>query len=428
MRVTGAVRRVGWGFADQALSSLTNFALTVAVATVSSPRDFGLFATLALGLQLVLVVSRGLTSDPLLTDRSGDRDAVRSKASAALGLAVVAGTAAGLVAAGCGLVAGGSAGRMVVAFAVTLPLVLVQDCARFVAAAQRRAFVAFVSDAVWALGLLAAFVLERTGVWASPSPAAMVLAWGLAGGLGGVVALVVGRWVPRPGRARTWIGQSWTVSRFYVLENLMLTGLNLVVITLVGAIAGLEATAAIRAAVALFGPLQVITLGARGFLVPEVARISGRDLRRASRVSLLISVGMAAPGVVWGAALLVLPDALGRALLGATWSVAKPVLPLMAVDAVATLFVTGTFIGIRAVDRQGTGFRTRLVLAVPRLVLAPFAAATYGARGVATVFALLAPVQVAVWVRQLRHAFVLAGESAADPTAHAPRGRPLESG
>ena len=419
MRVPHALRRVGWGFADQALSSVTNFALTVAVASVSAPREFGLYATLAMALQVVMVMSRGVTSDPLLAAGGRDPGEARSDSLSALALALVLGVAGGLVVAAGSLLAGGDARKLVLAFAVTLPLVLVQDCARFVAAAQRRPVLAFVSDAVWTVVLVAAYVGVRLDLWSSGSAPVMVLAWGAGAGAGGLVALALGRWPLRPRGIRSWLASSWSVSRFYVLENALLNGLNLLVIALVGLLAGLEASGAIRAAVALFGPLQVITLGARGFLIPEISRLAQRDLERARRTSFRIGAALAAVGFAWMGVLMVLPDRVGRSLLGQTWALARPVLPLVSLDSVAVLFITGMFIGIRAVDRRGTGFRTRMALAGPRLVLAPLGAVAAGAMGVAWVFACLAPVQAYVWGRQNNRAFerVAAHRAGAGPEA-----------
>ncbi len=51
-------RRIGWALGDQVLSSLTNFALTISVARVVSPSSFGVFATLIVASQFVLVIGR----------------------------------------------------------------------------------------------------------------------------------------------------------------------------------------------------------------------------------------------------------------------------------------------------------------------------------------------------------------------------------
>jgi O-antigen/teichoic acid export membrane protein len=60
-----AAGRFGWGLADQAVCSLTNFALSILVARSVHPEDFGAF-TLAFAVYLfVLGLSRALGTDPL---------------------------------------------------------------------------------------------------------------------------------------------------------------------------------------------------------------------------------------------------------------------------------------------------------------------------------------------------------------------------
>ena len=66
------VRRVGWGVGDQALSSLTNFFMGILVARTVSPDDFGAFSLAFGAYVLALVVSRGLTGEPLVVRHSHD--------------------------------------------------------------------------------------------------------------------------------------------------------------------------------------------------------------------------------------------------------------------------------------------------------------------------------------------------------------------
>src|SRR5438093_10629186 len=59
-------RRAAWGLVDQAISSLTNFALTIFVAHSVSPTQFGGFA-LALSIYfLVAWIGQGVASGPLV--------------------------------------------------------------------------------------------------------------------------------------------------------------------------------------------------------------------------------------------------------------------------------------------------------------------------------------------------------------------------
>ena len=60
------VARLGWGVADQGVSSLGNFAFSILIAKALSPSDFGAFAIAWVTYGMILNVSRGLATDPLV--------------------------------------------------------------------------------------------------------------------------------------------------------------------------------------------------------------------------------------------------------------------------------------------------------------------------------------------------------------------------
>ena len=69
--VRHATRRLGWGVADQAMSSITNFAVNIYVAHSLGAVDFGAFALAYVTYSFMLNASRGLATDPLLVRFSG---------------------------------------------------------------------------------------------------------------------------------------------------------------------------------------------------------------------------------------------------------------------------------------------------------------------------------------------------------------------
>ena len=62
----GAGRRLSWGVADQAVSSLTNFAIVIFIAHSLGAVQFGAFSLAYVTYWFVLSASRGLATDPLL--------------------------------------------------------------------------------------------------------------------------------------------------------------------------------------------------------------------------------------------------------------------------------------------------------------------------------------------------------------------------
>ncbi|HEY9379073.1 MAG TPA: hypothetical protein VIQ02_18500, partial [Jiangellaceae bacterium] len=86
------VQRLGWGVADQAISSLSNFALGIFVARTFGASSFGAFTLAYVTYTVVINAARGLATDPLLVRHSGDvHRRWRRATSAATGTALVVG-------------------------------------------------------------------------------------------------------------------------------------------------------------------------------------------------------------------------------------------------------------------------------------------------------------------------------------------------
>src|SRR5436305_15051359 len=145
-------RRAGWGFFDQALSSLTNFGIGIVVAATGSTEQFGAFALVFGAYSAMIGVSAGLTSVPLTVRYSAAfgeplAHAERAAVGAALGLGLLGslgffGTA--------GIVGGRAAGPLV-AMGLVLPGLLTQDTWRYVFMARGRPAQAAANDGCWAV-------------------------------------------------------------------------------------------------------------------------------------------------------------------------------------------------------------------------------------------------------------------------------------
>src|ERR1700679_3150704 len=148
-------KRLSWGVADQAVSSLTNFAVSIYVARVLGAAQLGAFSLAFVTYGFLLNASRGLATDPLLVRYSGVDHAIWRQA-----VAKCTGTAAsvGLVAAACTLVAAalmhGTTRAGFLALGLTLPGLLLQDSWRFSFFAAGRGLQAFLNDLVWAVVLI----------------------------------------------------------------------------------------------------------------------------------------------------------------------------------------------------------------------------------------------------------------------------------
>ena len=95
-----ALRRFSWGVADQALSSLTNFALGLAVARSVATEELGLYTLVISAIWTVLGVSRVFSTDPLVMRYSTSTlEQWRQASRAATGTAALMGIACGIASA-----------------------------------------------------------------------------------------------------------------------------------------------------------------------------------------------------------------------------------------------------------------------------------------------------------------------------------------
>ena len=178
--VIDATRRLGWGLADQVLSSVTNFVLGLLVARALPPGEFGAFSIAFVTYTLALGASRALASEPLsVTHSAVDNAEWRRGVRSAGGLAVAMGTGVGVGCLAAGWLMHGSLQAAFLMLGVTMPGLLLQDVWRFAFFAGRRERRAFVNDLVWAILLFPSIaLLVGTG---RATVGSLILAWGVAG-------------------------------------------------------------------------------------------------------------------------------------------------------------------------------------------------------------------------------------------------------
>src|SRR3984957_9057930 len=125
--------RLGWGVADQAMGSLTNFLLNVYVARSLGAAEFGAFSLAYVTYGFAINVSRGLSFEPLLIRFSNtDMKVWRGAASACTGTALIVGLATGTCALAVGTLIGGTTtGPAFLALGLMLPGLLLQDKWRY---------------------------------------------------------------------------------------------------------------------------------------------------------------------------------------------------------------------------------------------------------------------------------------------------------
>jgi O-antigen/teichoic acid export membrane protein len=408
------MRNASWNLVDQVLSALTNIVLSIVVARSVTAAGFGAFASAFVVFGISIAVTKSVVGQPLqmrFSDATPDQR--REANAAALGCALALGLAAGLVVVMAALVVSGSVGRALLALAIVLPGLLVQDSCRMAAFALGRPSLAAMIDAVWAVvqfGLIAA--LHVAG---HKSVFALVLAWGAAATVSAVVGLVALNARPQLRAAAGWFRSHRDLIRFLLPEYFLSLGAMQFGILLVGGVASASAVGSLRAAQVLLGPLGVLGSAVFQFSVPEVARRHDRSARDRWRFAVAIGGGLGLVTVCYVVLLLVMPAAFGRALFGESWAGAATVLLAVGCSSAASALANGPAGVLYGMGQARATFRINLTKG-PVLVAALLAGTLWaGAVGAGWAFALVEAVVLPAWVLTLRHS--LRSDSGSRPTA-----------
>ncbi|WP_306328735.1 hypothetical protein, partial [Streptomyces venezuelae] len=308
--------RLSWGLADQAASSATNFVVGIYVARSLGLAAFGVFSLAWVTYGVVLSVSRGLSTDPLMVRFSAvPETAWRGAVARSSGTALGVGAAVGAVCLALGPVLGGSVGTAFAGLGVVLPGLLLQDAWRFSFFAAGAGRKAFLNDLVMGVALVPAMlVAARVG-----SVAAFVLAWGASAAVAAGYGYVQSGIRPRPAGARGWLREQSDLGYRYLVENVGVSGAGQLRAYGLGAIVGVSAVGVVRGAELLLGPFLAVLMGLSLVTVAEAARVLRQAPHRLRVFCLLLGGGQAAAALLWGAALLLVPDRFGELVLGGVW-------------------------------------------------------------------------------------------------------------
>ena len=354
-------RRLGWGVADQAVSSLSNFALGLYVARSTGASSFGAFTLAYVTYAVVINASRGMSTDPLLVRYSGaGTEKWRTATSAAAATALLVGVAAGGVCVGAGLLLPGPVGPVFVALGVGLPGLMLQDSWRFSFFAAHRGASALLNDVIWAVLLvltLAAIHHSATG----SSPVRCLLAFGGTASLAGCVGSLQARVLPRPSLASGWMREHRGLSLRYLVENVSSSGASQLRAFVLGSVAGLASVGYVRSAEILMGPFLVVLMGISQVAVPEASRVFHRASGRLAQFCLVLGSVQATAALAWGMVLLmVLPFGPGRLLLGELWVPTSHLLPAVTLNVAAACLLTAAVAGLRAMGVARRSLLTQL--------------------------------------------------------------------
>lgn len=368
--------RLFWGVADQGLSSLGNFLLSVIIARQVSAVDFGAFGAAFTAYLVVNGISRAVSSETYtVVFGTRDDEHARAGAAASVGTALVCGLIAATLVALVGVLVPAPLSGVLLAFAVALPGLVVQDAWRFLFFARGEPRAAAQNDALWtgvAVALIAGLVIVG-----SVSVGHYVLAWGTGAWAASAYGIWQSRTTPRPSMFRRWLREHAGLTWRYAIDFASAHGAQLASVWLLGVFGGLAALGAYRGALVLVGPLNVLFSGVVMLAVPEMVAMRERGPDRIPRASLLLGGVLMTIGLLWGFALSLMPDALGTAALGRTWETAQAALVPVALWVATTGIQAGPLVGLRGLAAAGRTLRSTVPIA-PLVLVGGAVGGAYG--------------------------------------------------
>jgi capsular polysaccharide biosynthesis protein/O-antigen/teichoic acid export membrane protein len=376
-----AFRRLGWGVADQAVSSLTNFAVAIYVVRTLGAVQFGAFSLAYVTYAFALNASRGVATDPLLVRFSGtDLLTWRRAVASCTGTAAAVGLASGACVLVAATVLHGTTRGAFLALGLTLPGLLLQDSWRYSFFALGRGSRAFLNDMVWALALLPALALLR--VTGHEDVFWFVLAWGSSAAVAAAVGPFQAQVIPKLSGTRAWLSRHRDLGSRYFAEGTTWSAVSQLRTYGIGLILGLAALGYVQAASTLMGPLTVLFLGMSLVAIPEAARVLRRSPGRLPLFCVLVSGGLAAAALAWGIVLLVaLPKGLGESVLGPIWRQTYPLVLPQALFLIGQGAGVGSGAGLHALGAARRSLRAMVLISAIYLVCSLVGAVAGGIDG-----------------------------------------------
>ena len=317
-----ASRQAAFGLVDQALSSASNFAVVFMVAQSADLKDFGWFTVMYGVVTVGLALNRSALGVPIGVDVELSAEHFRRLVGHSIFVAVLLGAIGGAGLAVIGARGSSPVDTWALVLGCAMPVVLAQDLMRYVAMARQKAQGALVADGLWLLAVAVPWLINLTGV------RIVSVSTGLASWLfGAVVSAACLAAVGAGGRPvvsgiRGMVGEP---RRMHLAGDALIgAGAPALLAALVALVASAQVAGAWRAATTLMSPLNVL-LAAVPLVFLRRAALQGPS--GATRTCRRLAAALVVLCSLWGLVLLVLPDRLGRSMMGTAWTSAQPVLP-----------------------------------------------------------------------------------------------------
>ncbi|MFF3855563.1 hypothetical protein [Micromonospora sp. NPDC002575] len=379
-------RRAVLALAANGLSSLGNFLMSVVVARGESLAGLGQFA-LAFSLYVLTTgLIRATVTEAVLAEGP-------APAPAAINAGVRRACALGAAAAGV-VVAAGLAVRSpyLVILGIALCGLVVYDYLRAISLGAGAPWAACVQDVLWT-GVTA--VVAMAVLLGHLAPVLVFAGWATSGAVVGLLVAVRQGCRPLPGWGLGRAANRSTVH--FGLQFLVTSGSAQLALTCLAATAGVGVVGALGAAQTVFGPVALLTATLSALVVPYLGHAgatTGRARVRTAGPLVLVAVGLVAPAAL---AVCLLPGEVGRTVLGGNWAAARPLLPLLAVEAVLVPAALVAFAGHRVHRAGKRALLLGALLGPVRVMVVVSGGVLLGPTGAAGALAVMAVVSASCW-------------------------------
>lgn len=378
---------------DQGVSSVSNFAVAVAVARISGVAGLGAFSLAYAAWLFVGAIHRALVTDPMAItgDARHPSDAranVRKGFCAEVALGLGAGSLLMLLGAFLLYCGQRSFGVSMLAIAPWLTFLLLQDYWRWIGFMQAKPGKALANDAIFDVVQAAAFAFLL--VAHIHSTAVAIAAWGL----GAVAGALFGLWQfqtrPSLSGGLGWLRLKWPVSRWLAANSIASWCLTQLYAVLTALILGPVGLGGLKAAQGLVsGPSYVLVQAGGSLGLPEASRAYDRHgwtgLNRVSR--LVTAAGTASVGLVF-VVVLIFGQPLLSLFYGHQFGRYAPVAVVMAIAYVLSTCSLGAVLKLKMTKQTRLLFVVSLVALVPYTLAVLVLARALGVIGAADAYAV----------------------------------------
>lgn len=386
--------RLNLAILSTAIVSIAGLLLTVTVARSASMYEFGQFALAMVVYSLVVGVLRAGIVDTTLAQRPdiNVRNSGFRRANASSMLMGVLVLLAGIL----------TSNSYMMLLSVALNGLVILDYIRTTSSALFRPQSNWIISVAWSTLVIVVATASLIVTW---SPWVAFVAWGIGGAALGYGAAFRLHYPWRPGWPRD--RQSTRAAGLFSLDYLVGSGSAALTTAILGAFLGPPIVGALRGAGTLLGPASLVASTCRSLAIPFLLRARGRGaaeslttergFRLERKAALSVTAALTALAIPLVILVLLIPDALGIALLGDTWNLAQLVLLPMAIEVVGQLLGSVPSAGHRAAFAGRRALTLRVAVGVPRPIIVLLAAYRFGAPGAAWAMAAIAFVNAALW-------------------------------